>query len=118
MKKLEDLLKNYQEKGYILILIVDQLNYVKSNTRNLLDNLLLLSWDIFFGSQSANNGQTDGKDWKYHFDSFLFSEEEIYQLIRLHKKIELSQENVKRLMRFTGKVPGEIIRVLDSEGPF
>ena len=125
--KLKGLLRKYKKKGYILILMVDQINYMKNKVKELLDQLFSLRWDIFFTSQSANNEQNDEKFWKYMYDSFLFSEEEIDTLILHHidqqktnnhldKNFEFSGDNFKRLMQFAGKVPRELLRVIDSEG--
>ena len=72
LNKLEELLIKYKRKGYILILIVDQLNYLKDTEK--LKKLISLGWNIFFGSQSANNIQNAVKNWKYMYDSVLFSE--------------------------------------------
>ena len=80
LQELNELLIKYKKKGYILILIIDQLNHVKNDAQCLLKELLRLSWNICLCSQSSNNGINEQKSWKYISDTFFFSEEEIKQL--------------------------------------
>lgn len=122
---LNNVLKKYQEKGFLTILMVDQLNFFKgSESFSQIARLLNMSgWDVCLCSQSANNETQNSLTTKFtHVDCpELMNETDTRALLEDYisknvKDLIFDDKEFDNLIQYTGNVPREVIRLIQSEG--
>ena len=120
---LNEILEEYKEKGYLTILMIDQLNFLDEESQSIVSKLFKMVWDVELCSQSANNEpkKTFIKDSKPILCPELMNQKEIQALIEdyLHKSnndFEFDANDFENFIQYTGVVPQEVIRLIKSEG--
>ena len=93
--ELNNILEDYQEKGFLTILMIDQLNFLTEEAHSIVSKLFTMSgWDVELCSQSANNEpkNTFIKYSKPIFCPELMNETEIQALIEDYQNKHFSNK--------------------------
>ena len=122
---LKKILREYAKKGVIVVLIFDQINFLDTEGVSLLLNLKSFEWAAVFLSQSSNNqDEKPVKDARSIFQENLTNRSEFKSILDYHFEKRKNEKLITpdftidydELIKYTGFIPREGIRVLDSKG--
>ena len=124
--ELNNILEEYQANDYLIILMIDQLNFLNEASESIVSDLFTMSgWDVELCSHSANNGTKKSfiKDSKSIFCPELMNQKEIQALLEDYlKKHNNNKQNFEikfdfaNFIQYTGFIPREVIRLIKSQG--
>lgn len=120
MKTLYNLVKNYSKTGKILIIIVDQINWLYGTGESILDMLLSFDWTIKIVSESANNNIKLNKQYEsyvWHYYRKMVSEVSVTSIITQESlNYHPSHADFDKILRITKGIPREALLLCMTEG--
>ena len=119
-ENLEKLVEKYSKAGKILVLIVDQINWLYGDGDQILGDLLSFNWTIKIVSESANNNVPANKRYEtyvWHMYTKMISENSIIPILTRELAGKgIPETDLEKITNITRGIPRESLLLCLTEG--